>query len=187
MIFNKNKIPYTSKPVFDTLELEEVNSIKFLGTHLSSDLLSSETHFNKRITSATLKVNCLFKSGFKSEFSSSQLKKSQYKSFISPSLLHDAENQHNSVKLINEIQSTESTIIKRTYGISARYSKSTELNLANDLWCMKNKFLIRLIENDYTKSLLKFLLKDTKIRKDQTSLIGYILKELNHSGGFDQI
>lgn len=110
-----------------------------------------------------------------------------YKSFISPSLLHDAENQHYSVKLLNEIQSTESTIIKRAYGISARYTKSTELNRANGLWCMKSKifkikskFLIRLLENDYTKSLLKFFLKDTKIRKDQASLIGYIMKELNH-------
>jgi len=186
MIFNKNKNDQSIKPFFDNLELEEVNSIKFLGAYLSNDL-SSETHVSKRVISATLKVNCLYKSGFKSEFASSQLKMSQYKSFIRPSLLHDAENQYYSVKLLNEVQSTESTLIKRAYGIPARFTKSTELNRANGLWCMKSKIfkiksnsLIRLLENEYTKDLIQFLLADNKITKDPASVIGYTMKELNH-------
>jgi hypothetical protein len=61
---------------------------------------------------------------------------SQYKSFISSSLLHDAENQYYSVKLLNEIQSTKSTLIKRAYGIPARFTKRTVLNRANRLWCI---------------------------------------------------
>ncbi len=38
----------------------------------------------------------------------------------------------------------------------------------------------RLLDNEHTNSILKLLLKDPKIVKDQASLIGYMMKELNH-------
>ena len=152
MIFNKNiKNNDQQKPNFNGVNLEEVTEIKFLGAIIKSDLLA-DAHANKRIEAATHKMNCFKITGFKSKYASSQLKINQYKSYIRSTLLYDSENQIHSKKQLDDLQSCESTIIKRAYGIPAKLTKSTDLNRANKLnnissEIFKNKvnFLRRLI------------------------------------------
>jgi len=187
MIFNKNfKDSDQQRPNFNGENLEEVTEIKFLGSIIKNDL-STDAHSNKRIEAATHKMNCLKISGFKSNYASSELKMNQYKSYIRSTLLYDSENQIYNKKQLDELQSCESTIIKRAYGIPAKLTKSTDLNRANKLnnissEIFKNKvnFLRRLLANNYTKELVVSQMSYTNTARNEESLIGHIMRTLNH-------
>lgn len=115
------------------------------------------------------------------------MKINQYKSYIRSTLLYDSENQIYSKKQLDDLQSCESTIIKRAYGIPAKLTKSTDLNRANKLnnissEIFKNKvnFLRRLLANNHTKEIVISQMSYTNTARNEESLIGHIMKILNH-------
>jgi len=174
------------KPTFDNIQLEKVENIKFLGAYLTTKL-SSKLHVNTKVNSAIFKINTLNKSGFNSKYASYKTKMVQYKMFIRPLLLHDAENQFFNKGLYDLIQTTESSLIKKSYGLCPLLTRSTDLNRAHTLdsirsriFKIKANFFLRLLKNNFTLQIVNELLNDKGATESKQSLVGYLMNELNH-------
>jgi hypothetical protein len=138
---------------------------------------------DNKVRESTFKMNKLKRCGFASKNTISEIKINQYKTYIRSTLLYGSENSLLNKKQIKDLQSTESTIMKKAFGFKSNYTHSTKLNRAvklekiNDkLYQNKYKFLLRLQKNEYTNELINDLLINSDIQNDNESLIGYLMK-----------
>jgi len=186
MVFGNSGKRRQVKPIFNNVELEKVDTIKFLGAYLTSKLHSKQ-HVQNKVNSSVFKINTLKKSGFNSKYASHLVKLIQYKMFIRPILLHDAENQYYDKNLLDLVQTTESSLIKKSYGLSPKLTRSTDLNRAHKLesiktriFSIKSKFFFRLLENSFTLEIIKALINDNGVTRSKNTLIGYLMSVINH-------
>jgi len=167
-------------PIFNNERLKRVYKIKYLGMHLNPELKTND-HLENKIKDSLYKMNQLKRCGFTSKFTITPLKINQYMTYVRPTLIYGSENQLLSKNEIKELQTTESTIIKKSFGFTPRYVKSSTLNralnldrISERLYLSKYKFIMRLNRNELTRKLLNELFKEPKSINDKDSLIGYI-------------
>jgi len=167
-------------PYFNGESLKRIYKLKYLGMNLTPELKTID-HLEIKIRDSIYKMVQLKRCSFTSKHSISKMKINQYKTYIRSTLLYGTENQLLIKKEIREMQTTESTIIKKAFGFQPRFTKSTNLNRAlnldriNDrLYKSKYKFLIRLEKNELTNMILSELFKEKSALYDKESLLGYI-------------
>lgn len=177
-------------PYFNGQRLERVYKLKYLGMYITPELKPVD-HMENKIKEALNRVIKLKRCGYSSKFTSTEVKISQYKTYIRSTLLYGSENQMYNTNELKDLQTTESNMIKKAFGFNGRYIKSTHLNRALKLEDIetrmiqtKHKFLIRLMKNETTNILLQQLLSDRKACTDRESLIGY-LNRINRSTSTD--
>ena len=128
-------------------------------------------------------MNKLKRCSYTAKNTITEIKINQYKTYIRSTLFYGSENNLLNKKQINDLQITESTLIKKAFGFNSYFTRSTVLNravkldsIANRLYQNKYKFLLRLQKNDYTNEIIGKMMIDGGIQKDSESLIGYMIK-----------
>lgn len=169
-------------PVFNGQRLERTYKLKYLGMHINPEL-KAVNHMDTKVKESYNKMVKLKRCGYSSIYTSSIVKINQYKTYIRSTLLYGSENQMFNKKEIKDLQTAESTLIKKAFGFNGHYTKSTHLNRALKLESIetrliqsKYKFLIRLRRNELTNKLLTEIMDDGKSLNDRECLAGYLNK-----------
>jgi hypothetical protein len=186
MIFTSTKKIENRHPRFDGTELKRVKSMRYLG-YMINDKITNVDHVKTRKKLAIISSVGLNKYGYNNKLMNPMLKSSLYKCYSRSVLLYGMENVILRKNEIKQLQTIEAKMVKRSLKISYRTRNTKILHALNiepieirDIY-LKCKFFIRLVQNDYTKSLINNLVdyycERGSFYKD--SIINQIIKILN--------
>ncbi|CAF1011374.1 unnamed protein product, partial [Brachionus calyciflorus] len=172
-------------------EIKRVDGIKYLGVELNQDL-NDIHHIDKKIKAARIALAKLKTLEVLTQNTSAFLKGHLYKTYIMPVLYFGLENINLTIKNIKTVQKAENNLLRYTFYIPKR-CRISNLKLANNLNNTGSKlksiqieFFERLMNNKYTKSIIKDLLLDTN-DTDYISKILNILAEIECADNIDLI
>ena len=165
-------------------KINKVTSLKYLGYELDHDY-NDMTHIEKRRKAAQGALAKTRNLEILSQDTSAYLKGHIYKTFIMPVLFYGMEIIDLTKTNMKIIKRFESNLIRTIYGIPKRCRTSNlrlAINIMDTIMKLKQiqiEFFERLIENSYTREILKELLKIPD-DNDYISYITSILDEIEH-------
>ena len=158
----------------DNQPINFTDTIKYLGVTLTSQLTPT-AHIEERKTATIAAANGLRKIGIFSPAASATLKAFLYKTYVRPVLYYGLTVQSLNKGETNDIQTFESTLVKRIIGIS-KYCRSTALLDALDIESVKDKIttakldlFTRLSNNNITHHTIKTTL-NRRIKENNTHM-----------------
>ncbi|CAF0778861.1 unnamed protein product [Brachionus calyciflorus] len=147
----------------DGKAIQKVKVFKYLGFDIN-DENNDHDHIENRKKAAQKALSKLKNLDILTERTNPFLKGHLYKTYVMPVLTYGFEVLQLKKTVINDIERYENNLIRNIYGIPKR-CKMTNLKLINNLSITNNRikrtqvdFFVRLLENDYTKKIIKELL-----------------------------
>ncbi|CAF1009096.1 unnamed protein product [Brachionus calyciflorus] len=163
--------------------IKHTHGFKYLGVEFDDDH-SDTIHIKKRKKAAQLALARLRNLEIITDQTNAYLKGHLYKTFIMPVLFYGFENINITRSNVNNIKRFESKIICSIYNIPSR-CRTSNLRLINNINSTENRlkliqieFFGRLLENQYTKDVLKEALKSGD-DNDYFSRLSRILNEID--------
>ena len=155
-------------------------STRYLGAYVSYDG-GSKYHLEKRILAATKSMGALHSVGMFSDCLSVKRKIDIYKVMVRSTLLYAADCTQYTLDQIKRIVSSETMMIKQALGVH-KYCHNTQLfraleidYLPDRLNLIKLGFIMRIIEQPFTRELLYTLLNNMEavsdIRSKRSSVV----------------
>jgi hypothetical protein len=148
------------KLIINNQLIEKVSRFKFLGYELTSNMRYYE-HVSTRINKSRNMVYALNKLGFGGYRLSPKIKTFMYGVYARSILTYGFENIYFNTKILTEIRTYESTIIKRALYLP-KHCSVTKIYLALNISPIdtviktrKLKFLVRLSDNELTKTIVE--------------------------------
>lgn len=164
--------------------INETKSIKYLGNYISSNLKNT-THLIQRRKLAFISKTKLTPVGFDNKQLNIETKSTMYKTYVRSNLLYGLENTVLNNKEINEMQCFESGIIKRAIGFNNKVGSTSILNafkidrFKTRLALMKCNFMLRLLNNSYTREIVNNVITIYKNNANKLSIIFETAKNMN--------
>ena len=165
MVFGENKIEKITSlgkplenPVFDKQTIQRVNSMRYLGAIIDENL-SNKAHLKQRNQSLMNKLSQINKMGFNEINLDTDIKTLIFKTYLRPILHYGLENLVLNATEKKKLQIIESTLIKRSVGLTKKAQTDTLLIAMNiekfydRLRLAKVSFMDRLNKNKYTSEI----------------------------------
>jgi hypothetical protein len=188
MVFNKTLEPITSmvqlqenrinlRLAGEDIKIEK--KLKYLGVWFTQNL-SSVSHIDIRSNNTISKITMLDQIGFNTQLIGNKTKSTLFNAFIRPIATYGLDVLTLTANDIKSICSLEGNIIKDSLGLFRRI-KSSELFLALRIMPsfelikkIKLALFLRLCENEYTKTVIKNIINDSKTTVIKDSLLNDI-------------
>jgi hypothetical protein len=191
MRFNDNNKKNKTELTMNRKLINEVTEVKYLGMYIDNKL-NPEKHINKKRLAALLNLQKLKKSVLAHGLSV-KAKMQLYKTYIRPTLYYGAELLNLNQNHIKAIQTSESNMIKNLFQIKKRSHSSILLRalglnrVREQIEEIRTRFLLRVMDNEYTKSIAENIGFECSSKLRTTSLIEYVQTQLTDNEQFKSV